>query len=371
MKSLLSRFAALAALLLPVLNGCQIPFELDHAAPARIYVQCVPADGQTVLQILYAAPAYGNSRSLFDFHASNVSLQVNGQEVPVREDEDENGVRDGRFISDVALKEGDAVSVSVSGPDVPTVTGSTVIPRRPTILSVTHEDIQLDTISGTRVTLSLDWVPGEEDYYGVQIAQRMLLHYVKFEELGTDTVVTYITPGQMLSIAEAGSVDMDGYVQVNYTDGLLGRGIDAPMRLLKARQFDGQQYSCYLNSLDASLMAQWLGPNRLPGWLNPNSGDPDDDTPEDEQDGEDDGLDPDKLYFSTTVEYNFIVYQLAPELFHYGKALYHSNFDFLSNLGLTPANFTYSNISGGLGVVGALARTETGFIRLDNGFVAH
>ncbi|MBQ9476685.1 MAG: DUF4249 family protein [Bacteroidales bacterium] len=365
MKSRLFRLASIAALLLPALNGCQIPFELDHADPARMYVQCIPSDGQTVLQVLYAAPAYGNSGTIFDFHASDVTLQVNGQAVPMREDEDADGVRDGRFVTDVPLKEGDAVSVSVSGPEVPTVTGSTVIPRSPKIVGVSHEDIQLDTISGTRVTLSLDRIPGEEDYYGVQIIQRMLMHYVKFEELGTDTVETYITPGQMLSIAEVGSVDMDGYVQVNYTDGLLGRGVDAPMRLLKARQFEGQQYSCYLNSLDASMMAYWMNPGRLPGWLNPSGGD-DDDTPEDEQDGEDDGVDPDKLYFSTTVEYNFIVCQLSPELFHYGKALYHSNFDFLSNLGLTPANFTYSNISGGLGVVGALSRTETGFIRLGN-----
>lgn len=366
MKTRILRLAALAALLLPALHACQIPFELDHAAPARIYVQCVPSDGGTVMKILYAAPAYGNSTSIFDFHATNVGMTVNGQAVPLREDEDEDGVIEGRFVSDVSLKEGDEVAISISGAEVPTVSGSTRIPARPAITRIQHQQVQQDTVTGTRVTLTLDRAPEEGDYFGVQIIQRSLLYYVKFDESGTDTIVNYVSPGQMLTLAEVGSVDMDGYVQVNYTDGLLGRGVDAPMRLLTARQFDGAKYTFYLNSMDAGLLAYFLNPERLPDWLNPGGGE-EDDTPEDEQDGEDDsGLDPDKLYLGSAIEYNFIVYQLAPELFHYGKALYHSNFDFLSNLGLTPANFTYSNISGGLGVVGALSRTETGFHRLEN-----
>ena len=358
------RFVILAAVLAFALDACQIPFDLDHAAPARIYVQCVPSDGGTVMQVMYAAPAYGNSRTIFDFHATDVSLKVNGQAVPMREDEDENGVREGRFITNVGLREGDEVAISVSGADVPTVSGNTRIPARPSIAKIAHETVQVDTISGIRVTLSLDRAPVEGEYYGVQIIQRQLMYYVKFETSGTDTVETFIAPGQMMSMAEVGAVDMDGYVQVDYTDGLIGRGVQAPMRLLTSRQFDGADDSFYLNSADASLLAYFLNPDRLPGWFIP-GGDDEDDTPEDEQDGDDDsGYDPDKIYLGGAIEYNFIVYQLSPELFHYGKAVYHSNFDFLSNMGLTPANFTYSNISGGLGVVGALSRTESGFHRL-------
>ena len=358
------RFLVLAALLLSALNACQIPFELDHAAPSRIYVQCVPSDGQTVMQIMYAAPAYGNSKTIFDFHATDVSMTVNGRNIPLREDEDEDGVREGRFISDVALGEGDEIAISVSGADVPTVTGSTRIPARPSVAKIAHEEVTVDTLSGTRITLTLDRAPVEGEYYGVQIIQRNLLFYVKFEDFGTDTIETYVSPGQMMSMAEVGAVDMDGYVQVNYSEGLIGRGVDRPMRLLTARQFDGANYSFYTNSADANILAYWLNPDRMPGWFIP--GEEEDDTPEDEQDGEDDTMyDPDKLYLGGAIEYNFIVYQLSAELFHYGKAVYHSNFDFLSNMGLTPANFTYSNISGGLGVVGALSRSETGFHRLD------
>ena len=43
----------------------------------------------------------------------------------------------------------------------------------------------------------------------------------------------------------------------------------------------------------------------------------------------------------------------------YAKAQYQSNFDFLSNMGLTPANFTYSNIRGGIGLIGAISTTRT------------
>ena len=35
--------------------------------------------------------------------------------------------------------------------------------------------------------------------------------------------------------------------------------------------------------------------------------------------------------------------------------MYQSNFDFLANMGLIPANFTWSNVDGGMGFVGAIS----------------
>ena len=41
------------------------------------------------------------------------------------------------------------------------------------------------------------------------------------------------------------------------------------------------------------------------------------------------------------------------------KAQYLGNFDMLSNFGVSPPNFTYSNIRGGIGITGAMSSSIT------------
>ena len=62
----------------------------------------------------------------------------------------------------------------------------------------------------------------------------------------------------------------------------------------------------------------------------------------------------------THTEYTFTFCRLSEEFFLFAKALFQSNFDFLSNMGLIPANFTWSNVKGGLGVVGAVSSVTLG-----------
>ena len=62
--------------------------------------------------------------------------------------------------------------------------------------------------------------------------------------------------------------------------------------------------------------------------------------------------------------YVFTFSQLSREFYQFAKALYQSNFDFLSNMGFTPANFTWSNVDGGLGFVGALNSVTLGPIEI-------
>ena len=52
---------------------------------------------------------------------------------------------------------------------------------------------------------------------------------------------------------------------------------------------------------------------------------------------------------------HILLSRLSPEFYFFAKALYQSNFDFLANMGLVPANFTWSNVEGGMGFVGAIS----------------
>ena len=78
-----------------------------------------------------------------------------------------------------------------------------------------------------------------------------------------------------------------------------------------------------------------------------------------------DPLDPSRIPVAIKTIYTFTLSRLSTEFFLYAKALYQSNFDFLSNMGLTPANFTYTNVSGGLGMVGAMSSDSVGPVQID------
>ncbi len=71
-------------------------------------------------------------------------------------------------------------------------------------------------------------------------------------------------------------------------------------------------------------------------------------------------VDPSQIPVQCTTRYYFVLFRLSPEFYYYARALYQSNFDFLANMGLVPANFTWSNVEGGLGFVGAVSYSSVG-----------
>ena len=79
---------------------------------------------------------------------------------------------------------------------------------------------------------------------------------------------------------------------------------------------------------------------------------------EDPGEGEDE---PYYIYFivSESQEVQMEVFRLSEELFNYCKAQYLMNFNMLSNFGLSPPNFTYTNVSGGVGIVGGISSYKT------------
>ena len=65
------------------------------------------------------------------------------------------------------------------------------------------------------------------------------------------------------------------------------------------------------------------------------------------------------IIVSSKTEYRMELYRLSEELYNYCKAQYLGNFDMLSNFGVSPPNFTYSNIRGGIGITGAMSSSFT------------
>ena len=331
------KFTAILCLL-SLLQACEIPFDFRPESGPRIYVQGFAENGRITVYPYYAADV--NGEEALDTPMQVIAL-LNGTSLGGRL------VKPGRgavFSADVA--EGDEVLVQVSCDGLSRVEGSTRIPPRPEVLDLWQENVQVDTIRACRITLVTDHTPAEGEYYGLQIFMRTRVGFV---DGSSEVFTSFLTPGYILSVADSGLLDLADFVQVNYNNGVMGAKDYSPLTLITPKHFDGPAYSFYLNSFDANIMDMIRrsgeeAPGEVAGPVVPNPG---------------------KIPISTEAEYFFGFYRLSEEFYRYARTLYQSNFDILSNMGFTPANFTWSNVNGGLGFVGALSSTWVGPVVID------
>ena len=346
MKKLLGILALMCMAL-----SCEIPFELDQKGSARLYVQCIAEDG-TVRVFPRAAAPVNSSAVPGKLEGIQVQVQVNGSEAGLATEQEE-GVYTLRGLD---LVPGDEVSVHVEAPGLDPVSGSTRVMEKPTVADCSWKKVQVDTIEAVEVALTLSHAPEEGEYYGIKITNYLEIRYM---DGGADTFVTYLTPGYILTAAESGSFNLEDFLQLNYDEGGLGGNTYNPLTLLSKRQFDGPVYRFYLNSFDSRILDSirdrmpggdtgMAGGGIVSGEVGPGSG------------GTTPPVDIGKTPIGTSSVYYFSFYRLSPEFYFYAKALYQSNFDFLSNMGLIPANFTWSNVEGGLGFVGAVSQHTVG-----------
>ncbi|MBO4263372.1 MAG: DUF4249 domain-containing protein [Bacteroidales bacterium] len=343
---MLRRLSCLLPLLV-LLIACEIPFSLEESAPPKLFVQCVPADGATWVRVRYAAPVGGQAPAAF--RPSAVRLRVNGT---VRELSE---TADGFLRCAAPLQAGDAVSLEVAAEGLPTAFGTTTVPPCPRICEAVVRQVDSDDGPVPCISIRLDAPPAEHAFFGLQILRRQVAAYLENGILCTEYRDSYTVPGRLLKEADILTADMGDYVQVDYADGGLEGWGEHPMTLLEASHFEEGIYRFYLDSFDVSLLAGLSGDGRQP-------------VPEDFHfpDMEAGDMSGGRTYLGVTEMYRVRLYRLSPEFYYYAKALYGSQFDFLSNMGLIPPNFTYSNVKDGLGVVGALAGTETDFLWVED-----
>lgn len=364
--------------------ACQIPFSIDNISEPRFFVELIPAAGEdaTTMKIAYAIPAYGEKPAEFyKLDTNDINLEINGKRVAAENLEWENRGESWKTGLPCRFAAEDRVSVTVSGNKVPTASASTVIPEPPVISSVDiskiEEKKEEEDSYGRRVVVKLDRDVVDGEYYGIEILLQEEMYFARLTMGMPPTVLidtikyeNYISPGQIASMSDINNMDLDAFASVSYRyGGLLSEGdfymLDEimfsayrPMSLLGARQFDGNSYSFYINA-DFSI-GDMLGGMDF--------GDEDYIEPQQEfADGEklpDDPEEPTEFMFplGSKTWYQIEVFRLSDELYNYCKAQYLKDYNILSNFGVTPPNFTYSNVSGGLGIVGGISRCKTELI---------
>ena len=362
-------FAALAC-------SCEIPFSIKDISEPRFMIQCmpVPGDDAFLLNIAYANPAYGEKRvGLYPFKSADVKVEVNGKTLDCSKLEwEQDGDNHFTFIK-AGLKPGDNVSVTVKGEKMPTASGSTTVPDYPAISSITLDRLEPnDTTEARRITVKMAQAPRYDEYYGLNITVYQEFYSVKmdmvppFIKIDTTGYQYSRTASPTLSMTDMNNLDLDAFAQVQYVYGYLANDNLAtdrysPVTLLTGKQFDGDSYSFTING-NADIF----------GFLDYLPTDPDEGEPEEpvEQEGgeqltdvdpedPEEPEDPDVPEFSYPIGsktwYFVNVYHLSDESYNYCKAQYLMEFNMLSNFGVTPPNFTYSNVRDGLGIVGGVA----------------
>lgn len=373
MKKLLIIFC-LAALVC----SCEIPFSIKDISEPRFLIECIPTPGDsTVVLVGYADAAYSNKHGAYAFKNSDAEISVNDK---VLNTDNLKWEREGNLFHAIlrnGFKSGDRVSISVKGAAMPTASASTVVPEEPGIssLSITPTGDKKDT-TALRVVLKLSKPVADDDYYGLEITVHQEIYQIEITDeppfFKRDTILYkyHTTPGQAASMSDINDMDLDAFAQVQYSYGsLINRYFGdsysySPMVLLSSRQFDGDTYSFYLNS---SFSFFDVFDNMPDDFDYENPDEPEAGEPEDPYYDDDDPYypeepeEPEVLIFTIGVKtwYEMEVFRLSEELYNYCKAQYLQEFNLLANFGVTPPNFTYSNVQGGLGAVGGAARGKT------------
>ena len=311
-------FYILSMLLLAA--SCEIPFQLEQNGQPRIYVQGIAHNGEV-------------------FVTKQVANPVSGKQL-------------GQVPVDVRTSfDGDRFSLEARADGIGTVSGSTTVPPKPDLVAVTAKTFPIDTLTVTQVTFKLDHAPQEGEYYGIRIRRDQ---HLVFEDGTEKDTTSYATPGYILTLIESGSFDLEDFMQVGFDGQFLGGREYQALTIVTKKQFRENEYTFYLGSFDSQLLDAIRG--RMPEGDTDAAGGGIATGEVGNQKDKKEKIEP----IETHTEYTFSFCRLSEEFFLFAKAMFQSNFDFLANMGLIPANFTWSNVKGGLGFVGAVSSVTMG-----------
>ena len=373
------RILLYAALLLAAC-ACEFNFPLDDVSEPAIFIEFLPSSpySTSTFKVGYADGAYGKPSSINPPKVEDISVSVNGKAVKLQKECIRNGNMITVLLEDAFLNSGDKVDIEVKSGQAPRAHASTIVPPVPGLESVDMAKAESDTTGNTlRVTVKLAEEVGEGDYYGLRILEKNTIVTASgigglytgeqqpaaftpmVFQVDTSLYYNYKLPGQVASREDLNSLDLDAFANAAYNGSLTEEGynVEGPMMLLTYKQFQDRSYSFYVSrssGFDWSIL--------LPDDFEvPERDYPETDLPVDIPDtGETTPEEPVMpVVLMDNVDYVVEVYRLSEELYNYFKAQYLMQFNLLSNFGVTPPNFTYSNVRGGLGIVGGISGTRS------------
>lgn len=304
------------------LSSCRFHFDVSNNADPGVYMQAIISEQTAIIKVEYAA-ALGTALSdIPQVDVRDIEVRANRELLELIPDRD-------RFILRRTLEEGERVSISADCGKMGKIKGSSVIPRDIVLkkASMTSENMMGVIVNTIEVTM--DRQPLEDEYICVSVVRDTMVRVQPqvLESKGNFTFMLSLDPIAGRDI-EAPVIAMNRNGSINDSRAQTGTlTIIVPGKAFKDRR-------CTLMNTD---MSQLIPPRPGSGQTTPG---------ESEQP---------KYEF----RYEVTAQAVSEEFYRYCLASSKSRTDFLGQMGLAPAQFAWSNVDGGFGVIAGRARGLT------------
>ena len=359
------------------LCGCEYYFPLEGLDDgSKLYVQCIAGNSERTYINVQKAMGVNTTGGDILPDVESISLKVNGRECSIERlvipDPPTPGYYDPElgYVSDMGqdypseyytlrrynlwytdspIKDGDDLSLEVKARGLEGVSAHTTVPQKvviqnveaaPRCTTITDFDASY-TMSFMRFDLTLADA-SEDDFYGV----RVMLHsdILYSYDNGTSESYTYDGNGSMINWSNDSGMMGDiqeyqgpwtpAYYNNYFIDSYRGSGIQLiPGSSLKNGHLE---FDCSVEFSSAES-SETYDYSEETGELIPSG----------------------NVDISINSQYKILVYRVSPEFFRFNKAQYLLDSNYLAQVGLSPSTFSYTNVNGGFGVLGALTATST------------
>ena len=359
------------------LCGCEYYFPLEGLDDgSKLYVQCIAGNSERTYINVQKAMGVNTTGGDILPDVESISLKVNGRECSIERlvlpDLPDNGYYDPEFggiyeesedydpdyytlrrynlwYTDSPINAGDDLSLEVKARGLEDVSAHTTVPQKVVIQNIEAAP-RCTTITGfdvsyTRTFMSFDVTlanTSPDDYYGVKVMLHSDVLY-SFDNGSTESY-TFDSSGSILNWSDDSGLMGDiqeyqgpwtpAYYNNYFIDSYRGSGI----QLISGSNINNGhlQFDCTVEFSSEETSETY---------------DYDEETGEWGPSGHVDII--------KDSQYKIVVYRVSPEFFRFNKAQYLLSTNYLAELGLSPSTFSYTNVNGGFGVLGALTGTST------------
>lgn len=306
----------LALFSLCLLCACEETFEIDTKGRSKLFVQCYAGlEDTTFIHIKKAVPL--NSSETSGFKLNRAELRAGG--VPVELSKDSETL----YWSTSPIVSGSELVFEAEAQGLPKVLASSKVPE---VLDF-HTEARVEESSYTgrvlRMKAVFDKPLPEGEYFGACV----VAHTEVKSDGGVEDNYESIVPFSIGAIGGALSDMISSAMGGGTMD--INIGDNKHISVLLFNSNDLTDGSICFNS-DCSIYGDYPG----------------------EGDGK-----------AVVVEYRLNIYSFSKECYYYFQALNNQDRNFLAQLGLSPPNYSYSNVAGGYGVVAGLNLTSGEWVR--------
>ena len=303
--------------------SCKDDFDIDKLnAKSKIVVYCFPSTADTTLiSVTKSIPVRKKTKqtTIPTIDNANISYKVNGEKRNV------TPKGNGQYYVVGKQKEGDKIEIEVYAEGMPSASASTVIPKackiddfqKKKVTEYSTSNLCTETYQQIRPTFTDN--AKRKDYYAVRVAMRS---YKAQEYDESDThVKEWVVTDSVMTYPEVYTDDEDLLKPLSEIDEDFGFDNNFYQRfyIFDDNTINGSQYTMRLNIPEYESVE----------------------------------------YYDFMKKYSVELYKLSPEYYHFIKSLNDVANNGMAEVGLSQITPTYTNIKGGLGLLGAFNKTES------------